>query len=294
MKFDHITVCGSDLEKMRREFSSVGIPTQYGGQHANGLTHMALAGFDDGSYLELIAPLENVGLNAAKATGMMAGWVPLMTGNAGAGAWAVRAEGIQATCEKLRSRGIAVRGPERGGRARPDGARLEWETAVVGPGPAGSVLPFMIEDLTDRSLRVRTSPFALMVSGVGAVVIGVRDLNATASLFQQAYGWQPPSVEEHAGFGAKLAGFATAKPEGPGGNAEANVILAAPSGPASWLVKRIEEFGECPLAFLLRQNIATQKKDASQHVRNEIWFGRRVIWLGPSSPVSARIGLVSA
>ena len=131
MTIDHVTVCGDDLDRMRRAFAEIGLATEYGGAHANGLTHMAVAGFEDGSYLELIAPM--TGADLTKAAGMMAGWLPLMTGNAGAGAWAMRASEIHERVEGLRARGIAVRGPEPGGRTRPDGTRLEWETAIVGP-----------------------------------------------------------------------------------------------------------------------------------------------------------------
>lgn len=55
LKVDHASVCGPDLEPMRQAFASVGLVTDYGGPHAS-VTHMALLGFEDGSYLELIAP----------------------------------------------------------------------------------------------------------------------------------------------------------------------------------------------------------------------------------------------
>ena len=53
---DHATVCGSNLDTLQQEFASVGLKADYGGPHANGVTHMALLGFENGSYLELIAP----------------------------------------------------------------------------------------------------------------------------------------------------------------------------------------------------------------------------------------------
>ena len=55
MKIDHVTVAGSRIDDMRHAFSSAtGIPTEYGGPHANHLTEMALASFPDGSYIELM------------------------------------------------------------------------------------------------------------------------------------------------------------------------------------------------------------------------------------------------
>ncbi len=44
------------LSQCERTFGDVGSKIDYGGPHANGVTHMALLGFEGGSYLELIAP----------------------------------------------------------------------------------------------------------------------------------------------------------------------------------------------------------------------------------------------
>jgi hypothetical protein len=276
MKIDHVTVCGNDLAKMRREFTEIGLETEYGGSHANGLTHMALAGFEDGSYLELIAPLP--GMDRAQATGMMAEWMPLMMENAGAGAWAIQVSGIRARAEELRGRGIAVRGPERGGRTKPDGAQLEWETAVVGPGAAGPVLPFMIEDRTERSLRVRASANEIGVRGVAAVVVGVHDMRAACVLFQGAYGWGEASEEGQAACGAQLASF-----EG------TPVILAAAQPQGSWLEERLQRFGDGPVGFLFKGNetAMTRLKIADECE----WFGRKVGWCNEER-AGARVGFI--
>jgi Glyoxalase-like domain len=168
---DHVTMCGSDLDSMRRACEVIGLASEYGGPHANRATHMALVGFEDGSYLELIAPCAP----EAEVTGMMGGWARYMRENAGASAWAVASAEIRADVQHLRSAGIQVRGPDRGGRTRADGVVLQWETAILGAGPAGSLLPFMIQDKTARSLRVQPSA-ALersAITGVDAVVLGV-------------------------------------------------------------------------------------------------------------------------
>ena len=273
LQIDHVTVCGRDLARMRAGFEAVGIETEYGGPHANGLTHMALAGFEDGSYLELIAPLE--GADPARATGMMAGWMPLMMGNAGAGAWAVRAAGIEKVVAELRTRGVEVRGPESGGRKRPDGKELRWKIAVAGPGAAGSVLPFMIEDVTKRSLRVISTRNSLHASGVAAVVIGVRDLNEASERFRAAYGWDVPEKRELRSWQAHTAWFL-----GP------PVVLAGPISQESWLAQRIREFGECPAAFLLG---ASAKASLPQ-----INFEEKVSWLDATHLGGAHIGIVTA
>ena len=278
LKIDHVTVCGRDLERMRGAFAEVGLATEYGGRHANGLTHMALAGFEDGSYLELIAPVDAADPTlAAQGTGMMSGWMSLMVGEAGAGAWAVRAKGIHDEVERLRERGIAVRGPERGGRTRPDGTPLEWETAIIGAGAAGSVLPFMIEDRTERGLRVQVSEGTRQTgfTGVAAVVIGVRDLPGASRLLDRAFGLGRAVVEEHAELGLRLASFSGTP-----------VMLAEPLG-TSWLSERLERFGECPAGFVLA---ASREMKVA---RTSSWFGRRIGWLDERA-LGAWVGVVGA
>ena len=52
---DHVPIARSDLDAATEEFTRVGLEPEYGGTHADGTTHMAVVGFDDGSYLELIS-----------------------------------------------------------------------------------------------------------------------------------------------------------------------------------------------------------------------------------------------
>jgi hypothetical protein len=274
---DHVTVCGSNLEQMRRDFADVGLHTTYGGRHANGVTHMDLLTFADGSYIELIAPVSALG----GATGMMSGWSRLMEGNAGAGAWAVRTADIYAEVARLRAAGIEVRGPERGSRKRPDGTKLEWETAIVGPGSAGCMLPFLIEDQTPRGLRVPAPAMAGGIEGVAAVVIAVRDLEESISLFRRAYAVERPTVEGRPEFGAILARFS-----------EIPVVLAAPPAEKTWLRDRIQCFGECPAAFLLKApDLPRSITNFWLHDRAS-WFGRELAWFDADQLGGAQLGMV--
>jgi hypothetical protein len=275
LTIDHVTVCGSDLARMRGGFAAVGLRTSYGGRHANAVTHMDLLPFPDGSYIELIAPIAS----PSGATGMMSGWAKRMEQNAGAGAWAVRAESIPEKAARLRGAGIAVRGPEVGSRLRPDGRKLEWETALLGSGAAGSVLPFLIEDKTPREWRLPAASESNGIEGVAGVVIAVRDLHATAALFGRAFGCGEPLVEEDAVFGATLAKFA-----------ESPVILAAPRARDSWLADRIERFGECPAAFLLKGCSGAAEILVSD--RCSRWFGKTIAWLDAERLQGTRIGMV--
>src|SRR5580658_11292982 len=82
LEIDHVSVCGSNLDALRQAFADVGMTPDFGGPHGNGITQMAIIGFDDGSYIELIAPVKP-GASAGSA------WTKFMSGDAVPCAWAV-------------------------------------------------------------------------------------------------------------------------------------------------------------------------------------------------------------
>src|SRR5271157_2270537 len=190
LKIDHVTVAGSSLQELRANLSAAGIPAVYGGAHTNGATEMALVSFPDGSYLELMAPQADADPHLIEQQP----WAKFLRGNGGPCAWAAREKDLAGEVKRLAAAGIPVSAPLRGGRQRPDGARLEWETSDVGTEVRGAFFPFLIRDLTERPLRA--SPQAKLVNrdfrGVAKVVIAVRDLDAAIKRYQQAYGVPPP------------------------------------------------------------------------------------------------------
>jgi Glyoxalase-like domain len=256
---DHVTVAGADLKQMQAHLAAVGIPSEFGGPHTNGATEMAIASFPDGSYLELIAVQANPDAKALEAHY----WSKQIRGNAGPAAWAVRAKDVSAEAARLRAAGIAVSAPSRSGRQRPDGVRLDWETAQVGDEPNGTFFPFLIRDFTPREARAfpKGQPSAKAFTGIKLVVIAVRDLKASEARYRKAFGL-PAAVEQRdEGFGARLAGFAGTP-----------VVLAAPLDAQSWVGQRIERFGEGPCAFVL----GSAGGSGSSKGR---WFGKGIVWL---------------
>jgi hypothetical protein len=262
---DHVTIAGSNLEAMQRAFAGAGIPTIYGGAHANGITHMALAGFADGSYIELIAPVRRF----EGGPGMMAGWGKFMAADAGVCAWAVRAKDIEGEVARLRGQGIEVHGPEPGGRKTVAGKDLQWLTATSGPGAAGAVLPFMIEDHTPREWRVPASPElqAAGLLGIAQVVIAVRELEPAVALLRRAYEWAEPEIEKQVGFGMRLRGARFA---------ESPVLVVSAVGSA-W--ERLERFGDCPVGVLVRAQSLESACSRLELSESGRWFGRRVAWV---------------
>jgi len=247
---------------MMANLAAVGLKCEYGGAHTNHATEMALTSFPDGSYLELIAIQANADPNAVAAHV----WAKRMENNAGPCAWAVRSADIApAELARLKAAGIEVSEVTSGGRARPDGERLEWKTARIGPEPNGTFFPFLISDITPRRERAFPSgnPTTKDFSGISRVVIAVHDLNASTDRFRRAYGLPPPLKRVDREFGAHLAMFGSTP-----------VVLAAPLTPESWLVSRLDQFGEGPCAFILharkpgRYNVATKTR----------WIGIDISW----------------
>ena len=273
LELDHVSICGSNLDALRQVFTDVGLTPDFGGPHANGVTQMALIGFDDQSYIELIAPVK---------AGVTEGsdWGKYMAGDAGPCAWAVGTNVLLQEVDRLKKAGISVTAPQPGSRKRPDGMSVQWTTADVGPGAPGSLLPFIIEDQTPRVWRVQTSESVkgTPVFGVEAVVLGVNNLDAAVALFRKAYGWSEPLIENQKDFG-RLAYF----PGEP-------VILAAPSG--GWAGDRVNRYGEGPVAYLLgtRDFVAASKKYKLSS--GKPWFAQKVGWFDANKLKGVRLGVI--
>ncbi|MGA9356111.1 MAG: VOC family protein [Terriglobales bacterium] len=272
LELDHVSICGSNLETLRQMFTDVGLTPDFGGPHGNGVTQMAAVGFDDGTYIELIAPVK-----PGVTTGSE--WANFMGQDAVSCAWAVGTNVLLQEVDRLKKAGIPVTAPEHGSRKRPDGMSVEWTTAGVGSGTRGSLLPFVIEDQTPRAWRVQTSAAAqgAPVAGVENVVIGVSNLDASIALFRKAYGWTDPIMESQKDWG-KMAYF----PGEP-------VILVSGAG---WISERIGKFGESPVAFLLngRDFAAAVKKYKLGGTKT--WFGQKVAWFDAGKLKGVRLGVI--
>ncbi len=250
--------------------AAIGIRYQFGGQHSNHATEMALTSFPDGSYLELMGIQSNADPAAVKAHY----WSKQLQGNAGPTAWAVRPKDIAAEVKRLQAAGVMVSEPERSGRARPDGVRLEWEASRVGAEPNGTFFPFLIHDFTPRDQRAFPTGSATteVFSGVTKVVIAVRDINAAITRHRQAYGLAAPKEFEDEVFGARLAVFAGTP-----------VVLAAPLHPQSWLAARLLGAGEGPCAFVLGTKVTSVNRFAEfgpfiAGTAKSKWQGSTVTW----------------
>lgn len=275
LRLDHVTVASRDLDALRDAFERSGMPTEYGGRHSNDVTHMAVVGFRDGTYLELVSAFD------ADAHSPL--WHDPIHGDGGPCAWAIEVDDIAAGSEALRERGVAVDGPHDYEREREDGTLVEWELAFLGDGDPGATLPFLIEDRTPRAYRVTpTADLAdSAVAGVETVVLAVRDRERAVDRFRTAFDLADPRRAEDADLQADLAVF----PDAP-------VAVAEPAG-RGWLADRLDAFGPRPAAYLLARD---RDAETPFDVRERGEFaGREVEWQDISAPIDRPyLGVVEA
>jgi predicted enzyme related to lactoylglutathione lyase len=276
LRVDHVTIAGSHLAPLEQAFTGAELKPVYGGPHSNGITHMALLSFSDGSYIELISTLEPGQTSPL--------WHAHIAGDGGPCAWAVEVDDVAAEAARLAALGVPVVGPTYLNRQRPDGVLVEWDLAFLGGDGPGATLPFIIKDRTPREWRVPPSTRVAEAGlrGVAMAVLGVEHLDRAVDLFRQVYGWPVPQVDKDTDLGARLAHF-------PG----TPVTLAATVQKSGWLAERLVQYGESPCAFLL----GTEDVDAMARrfplARSGAWFGRRVRWFDPARLKGIRLGLVA-
>jgi hypothetical protein len=163
--FDHVVLVVLDLDSAVAEHRERGFTVTPGGEHAGGLTHNALVGFEDGSYLELIAFHD-----LAAAHGKHS-WAPVAERGGGWADFALLSNDLRQDVTALGD--LVAKPPEDGGRTRPDGLGIAWRVARL-----QKPLPFLIEDLTARELRVPggdAAKHANRTAGLAGIVVGATD-----------------------------------------------------------------------------------------------------------------------
>ncbi len=143
-QLDHVVIAVYSLEQAMDDYRALGFTVIYGGRHANGATHNALICFQDGRYLELLAPT-----GEPPRPGVLDFSTLLQPGEGLAG-YALQADNLDDDLAAMRTRGVAAGPALQGARQRDDGVRLAWKMARIGE----SFAPFFIQDVTPRRLRV--------------------------------------------------------------------------------------------------------------------------------------------
>ncbi len=193
-QLDHAVLAVHDLAQASDDFRALGFTVTPGGQHPGRSSHNALVVFDDGAYIELIAwrspAPEERWWRRLQANGE--GWVD----------HALLPSAVPAALAAAQARGLdTLRGPVPGGRLRPDGTRIEWESARHD----SADVPFLCADLTPRALRVPTGEarrHANGATGVARVAVAAADLALSRRRWAALLG---PDVPLHDGSGGAAA-----------------------------------------------------------------------------------------
>jgi hypothetical protein len=275
---DHVVFAWDDLDELSERFAAVELSPEYGGPHDNGATHMSVLGFEDGSYVELIAPTGD---------GRPPLWGSLMRGQGGPSAWCLDVADVERAVKQAVDADVAVAGPWAESRERPDGVRVEWDKALLGVEQNSAdqeswLLPFVISDRTPRRYRVRPSDSAVAapVEGVETVVLAAAELDRTVERLTRLFRLPTPVTDTVDALDARVASF-------PG----TAVALATPVDDEGWVADRLSAFGPGPCTYLLR---TSDVDDATSHHPTtgvDEWPTGRVAWLD-ADPFRTTLGLV--
>jgi catechol 2,3-dioxygenase-like lactoylglutathione lyase family enzyme len=168
---DHLVILVEQLDAAVADYRRLGFNVVPGGEHSGGETHNALVPFADGTYLELLAFIHPEQQSQHR-------WWPQILVGEGLIDLALACSDCNNTVGLGRLRGrVDYSDLLTGGRLRPDGQQIEWRMAQ--PLAYGSGLPFIIEDVTPRELRVpiEQARHANGVLGIEEVVVAVRELD---------------------------------------------------------------------------------------------------------------------
>ncbi len=230
---DHVPIAWHDHEEIVAAFERVGLAPEFGGVHEGAGTQMSLVGFDDRSYVELIAPRADAELGDAWA------WTEHIRQDGGPAAWCVHADDIVAETTRVVEAGFPVDGPHPGSRRRSDGRLIEWDRTEIGAPERRLLLPFAIADRTPVAARVPTTPSVAdgPLTGVGEVVLCVPEIEQAVEIFRQLYRIPRPVRAEVPGVG-------------PVGSVPGRPISFVTPG-TEWLADRLDRFRPGPCLCLL-------------------------------------------
>ncbi|HEY3247796.1 MAG TPA: VOC family protein [bacterium] len=193
---DHIIILVDDLSTAMRQYESVGFVVTRGGVHPGAGTENALIPLADGSYLELLAVADPVlAIHHPK-------WShPDGTRRKGGeyGGFALSTDDIDADVQRIAGGGLTMTPPADGSRERPDGTMVRWRVSS----PPQRELPFLIQDVTPRDVRIAAPPRGLgLHAAISEVRIAAADLPVAVRAYSQlldtpALGAAPAAGEVH-------------------------------------------------------------------------------------------------
>jgi hypothetical protein len=254
---DHIVIVDRDLDTMVRQAESLGFTVVPGGEHAGGMTHNALIAFADGSYIELIAFIDPEQRSTHR-------WWPRLWKGGGLVDFALLCGDLEAEVAEIQQRGLDLPEPVENGRLRPDGQRLDWRQCFPQQVVGENGLPFLIEDVTPRSLRVPHEPEQVThrngVIGIAGMTLLVSDFVASTGALVDITGNEMETLD------APIPGVEWAGRIAVGGDLGQWITVATPDmaqdesfGEGSTPARYLERYGMGPFSAVLTTGAAPGK-----------------------------------
>lgn len=184
LALDHVVIAVRSLPQAVADYRQAGFTVVEGGRHPGRNTANALVVFEDGSYLELIT--------YSAPSPQERWWRVLDAAGEGFVDFALLPQDIDTVIAQARQRGLSELSAVPGGRMRPDGVRVEWQSARQ----TRHDLPFLCADITPRAWRVPEGDVRRHANGaigIAMVQVAVQDVEATAARYRAFLG--PEAVD---------------------------------------------------------------------------------------------------
>lgn len=197
--FDHTIILVDSIDDAVINFTNIGFEVIKRPDSGESTTDIRIICLEDGSYIELFSFKEPSVPNAHR-------WWPLARNGEAWLDYSVHCDSVAEYANALKANDLPISGPRTGGKSLLDGRA--WKVGVVdaGFGIGRPALPFFLEDLADRAIRVTPSRNTGL-STVG-VTVATDDVAAAEKALAVVFG---PSTEtrphEHGGKTARLFQF---------------------------------------------------------------------------------------
>lgn len=176
---DHIVIAVRDLNQAIQTYSNLGFTVVEGGKHPTG-SYNALIGFQDGSYVELLAFYEESPDHPW--------WDLLHECGGGLIDFCMQTDDMPADYGKFKAQGVEMSEIVDLSRVRIDGYKLEWVNNKT-YGQYQGLIPFVIEDKTPREERVpKEKDHVNGVTGIDTMTLGTNHLDLATSVMSAVLG----------------------------------------------------------------------------------------------------------